>query len=99
MRLYKRLLQLTLCGLTSVCLMMSLSSCAHLAVPPDRYLQDCHITYLSVKEAVTNGVVAKLAVDREFDLRDCNVDKAALRAWKEAYCAANAKVCKVKAEN
>jgi hypothetical protein len=42
---------------------------------------------------VTNADVVKLAVDREFDVKTCNLDKAALRAWFEEQCAGSRKRC------
>ena len=68
----------------SLCLMMSLTSCVTLPSPPPEYLKDCKITYLN-GENPTNGDAVRLAVAREYDLRFCNADKAALRAWYDGY--------------
>jgi hypothetical protein len=38
--------------------------------------------------------VVQLAVDREYDLKMCNVDKAALRVWFETQCKGWFKRCK-----
>lgn len=74
----------TLITLALLCPTLLLTSCVTLPVPPAQYLSDCKLTYLTAKEP-TVGDVTKLALDREFDLRVCNVDKRALRAWYEGY--------------
>lgn len=84
MRSLTRLLKPTRNMLVLLCLMLLLPSCVTLPVPPAQYLSDCKLTYL-VGDAPTVGDVTQLALDREFDLRVCNVDKRALRAWYEGY--------------
>ncbi|QVR48687.1 o-spanin [Stenotrophomonas phage BUCT609] len=42
------------------------------------------MTYLPDGPA-TNAAVIKLAVDREFDVKRCNVDKAALREFVKSH--------------
>ena len=73
-----------LCGLMSLCLMMSLTSCVTLKQPPTEYLEDCKITYLA-KDSPTNADLVRVAVAREYDTKLCNADKAALRAWYDGY--------------
>lgn len=63
---------------------MSLTGCVTVPSPPTEYLQDCAITYPPDRE-LTNGDVVVLAEEREFDVRRCNLDKRALRAWYEGY--------------
>lgn len=87
----------TLCGLMSLFLMMSLTSCVTIPAPPEQYLTDCAVTYLTV-EAPSNADVARLAVDREFDVRYCNADKRALRAWYEGYKDACGWRCRVRSD-
>jgi hypothetical protein len=76
----------------SLFLALSLTSCVSVPVPNADYLRDCDITYLGAGP-VTNADVVRLAVDREFDVRACNLDKAALRAWFEEQCAGSRKRC------
>ncbi|AHB12199.1 Rz-like spanin [Xylella phage Prado] len=83
-----------LSGLTSLFLLMSLTSCVTIPAPPAQYLEDCAVTYLT-KENPSNSDVAKLAIDREFDVKLCNVDKRALRAWYDGYKQACGWRCKV----
>ena len=77
----------------SLCLMMSLTSCVSVPVPNPDYLKDCGITYLPTGPA-TNGDVVILAREREYDVKLCNLDKAALRAWFESQCSTVGKRCK-----
>lgn len=63
---------------------MSLTSCATLPEPPKQYLEDCEVTYLTVEQPVVGDLV-RLAKDREYDVKLCNADKRALRAWYEGY--------------
>lgn len=63
---------------------MSLTSCVMIPAPPEQYLEDCTVTYL-VAANPQGSDVAKLALDREFDVKLCNADKRALRAWYEGY--------------
>ncbi|WPK42360.1 Rz-like spanin [Stenotrophomonas phage StenM_174] len=51
---------------------------------PKQWLEPCRITYAK-DGALTNADVYQLAIDREFDTRACNADKAALRAYIEAH--------------
>ena len=69
----------------SLCLAMSLTGCVSIPTPRVEYLKDCTITY-PADGKLTNGDVVRLAEEREFDVRRCNLDKAALRAWYEAQC-------------
>lgn len=62
-------------------------------MPDAEYLKDCPITYLK-DGSVSNGDIVRLAEDREFDTRRCNLDKAALRAWYEAQCRAARRLCR-----
>lgn len=61
--------------------------------PPEQYLRPCEVTYLP-KGKATQADLVRLAVDREFDVRKCNADKSAIKAWYEGYC--KAKGCRVK---
>lgn len=63
--------------------MMSLTSCASIEIPAD-WLKDCPVTYLPDGPA-NNAAVIKLAVDREFDVKRCNLDKAALREYVKSH--------------
>lgn len=63
--------------------MMLLTSCASIEIPAD-WLKDCPVTYLPDGPA-TNAAIIKLAVDREFDVKRCNVDKAALREFVKSH--------------
>lgn len=63
--------------------LLSLLTACGIAVPGE-FLKDCRITYL-VAEHPTNSDVYQLAIDREFDTRACNADKAALRAYIQAH--------------
>lgn len=65
--------------------MTSLTSCVTIPAPPAQYLSDCELTYLDPAKKATTGDVVRLAVDRETDLKLCNADKRALRAWYEGY--------------
>lgn len=71
-----------------MCLLMLLTSCATLVVPSKDLTKDCTITYLGGKRGTTstNEKVAQLARAREGDVRLCNVDKAALRAFYKEQC-------------
>lgn len=73
---------------------MSLTSCVTLPVPPEQYLKDCEVSYLT-SESPTNKDIVQLAVNREYDVRMCNVDKRALRAWYEGYRSACGWRCKL----
>lgn len=85
--------RLTLIGLMPLFLMMSLTSCVTIPAPPAQYLEDCEVTYLTAANPTTSDV-ARLALDREFDVKLCNVDKKALRAWYEGYVQACGWRCK-----
>lgn len=87
-------LKLTLLGLTSLFLMTLLASCVTIPAPPEQYLADCSLTYLT-KEAPTTADVARIALAREYDLRLCNADKRALRSWYDGYEKACGWRCKV----
>lgn len=80
----------------ALCLAMLLTSCVSVPTPNPKYLEDCHITYLDgeLGTTSTNEKVIWVANGREIDLRMCNVDKAALRAWYEAQCRGPFKRCK-----
>jgi hypothetical protein len=79
----------------SLCLMMSLTSCVTLQAPPAQYLEACEVTYLPTGKA-TQGDLVRLAVSREYDVKLCNADKAALKAWYDGYCEAAGSRCRVK---
>lgn len=64
--------------------MMSATSCVSLPKPSDDLLKDCEVTYLEGK--ATNGKLLEVAVAREYDVRLCNADKRALRAYYEGLC-------------
>lgn len=64
--------------------MMLLPSCATIPAPPAQYLEDCTVTYLTAEQP-DNAALTRLAIDREFDVKLCNVDKRALRAWYDGY--------------
>lgn len=67
-------------------LSLSQTACVtRIAKPSDDLLQDCRITYLGPGPAKGKDVV-KLAQDREFDVRKCNVDKKALRDYYDQLC-------------
>lgn len=91
MRLSK-CLSATATGLTSLCLATLLTGCVSIPTPRAEYLADCSISY-PPDRTLTNGDVVRLAEEREFDVRRCNLDKAALRAWFEAQCAGWRKRC------
>lgn len=76
---------------------MSLTSCVTLPVPPEQYLNDCKLTYLTT-ENPTTADVTRLALAREYDMRYCNVDKRALRAWYDGYEKACGWRCKSKSK-
>ena len=90
---YKKCLSVTKTGLMSLSLVMLLASCVTVRTPAEDYLRDCSISYPPNRE-LTNGDVVQLAKDREFDVRVCNLDKAALRAWYEAQCRGAGRRCK-----
>ncbi|WP_425512996.1 Rz1-like lysis system protein LysC [Xanthomonas oryzae] len=73
---------------------MLLPSCSTLLGPPEQYLRPCEVSYLPKGRAATQADLVRLAVDREFDVRKCNADKSAIKAFYEGYC--KAKGCKVK---
>ncbi|QYW01771.1 o-spanin [Stenotrophomonas phage Ptah] len=79
---YGVILKLTLSGLTLLFLMTLLQGCG-IAIPK-QWLEPCRITYAK-DGTLTNADVYQLAIDREFDTRACNADKAALRAYIEAH--------------
>lgn len=56
-------------------------------------MQDCSITYLE-DQAPTNASLLRVAIAREYDVKLCNADKAALRAWYDGYCSSKGKHCK-----
>lgn len=76
-------------------LLMSLTSCANLPVPDDSLLKDCKITYLTGERGTssTQAKITQLAQDRALDTKLCNVDKAALRAWKAEVCGTGKRRC------
>ena len=74
---------------------MSLVSCVTVPTPPAIYLADCAITEPKPGE-LTNGDVARLAKDRAFDTERCNLDKRAIRAWYEGFCAARGPLCRLR---
>lgn len=76
--------------------MMLLTSCVTLRAPPEQYLDACEATYLPAGGAATQADVVRLAVAREYDVKLCNADKAALRAWYEGVCAAKGWRCRLK---
>lgn len=75
--------------------MMSLASCVTLRAPPPQYLEACTATYLPQGPA-TNADVVRLAVAREYDVKLCNADKAAIKAWFDGYCDAVGWRCRIK---
>lgn len=84
--------------LLSLCLLTSLPGCVRLMVPPSEYLKDCTVHYLTADKP-TNADVLQLAVDREQDVRMCNTDKKALRAYYQALrteCGAGCKLVESK---
>ena len=90
---YQKCLTVIKTGLMSLSLVMLLASCVTVRTPSADYLKDCDSTYPPDRE-LTNGDVVQLAKDREFDVRVCNLDKAALRAWYEAQCRGATRRCK-----
>ena len=68
------------------------TGCVSIPTPRAEYLADCSISY-PPDRPLTNGDVVRLAEEREFDVRRCNLDKAALRAWFEAQCKGWRKRC------
>lgn len=98
-------LRLTLRGLTSLCLLTLLASCVTVPMPPASLLAPTPITEPCATRpaseagkpcALTNGDVAKLAVDRAFDTEKANLDKKAVRAWYDGYCAALGWRCRLR---
>lgn len=77
-------------------LLTLLTSCASLPVPDDSLLKDCAITYLGGERGTssTQAKIIQLAQDREMDIKLCNVDKAALRAWKAEVCGSFKRRCR-----
>lgn len=70
-------------GLTSLCLMLSLTACVttHKPIlPPSQYLQDCTETPVAI---VVNGDLVRKIESLRTDLDLCNADKASLREWAE----------------
>lgn len=92
---WKRAWRSTAIGLMLLCLMMLLASCVTVPAPPAQYLEDCAVTYLGPGPA-TNGDTVRVAVAREYDVKLCNADKAALRAWYTGYCDAVGWRCRIK---
>lgn len=82
----------TLSGLMLLSLMQLLASCKTTPVVPAKYLDPCTLTYLP-KGEVMNGDVVRLALSREYDMRLCNGDKRAIRAWYEGYCQSSGVRC------
>lgn len=76
--------------------MTLLTSCVTIPAPPPQYLEDCKLTYLPAEGKVTNADVLKLAKDREWDMRVCNLDKRAIRAWYDGVEAACGWRCRVR---
>ncbi|WWO60324.1 hypothetical protein [Xanthomonas phage SB4] len=62
---------------------MLLTSCASIELNKE-WLKDCPVTYLGDGPQL-NSAVIKLAIDREYDVQRCNLDKAALRAWAKSH--------------
>lgn len=75
-----------------LCLMMSQTACVSIPKPSDDLLQDCNITYPANGRLVNSDVV-RLAKAREYDLKECNIDKKALRAYYETVCKGMRSVC------
>lgn len=74
-----------LTGLVLMCLILSLVGCAGtprivVLTPPDTLLADCPVPDYPV---LTNGDLARLALDRADALDRCNADKSGLREWAE----------------
>lgn len=80
----------------SIAMLLSLSllltGCVSVPSPNESYLQDCSISYLK-DGPVKNSDVVELAEAREFDVRKCNLDKQALRAWYTEMCKGVRRVC------
>lgn len=74
---------------------MLLTSCVTVRAPPEQYLEACQVTYLG-KGKATQRQVVELAVAREFDVKACNADKAAIKAWYDGYCKALGWRCRLK---
>lgn len=72
--------------------MMLLASCATVSVPNPEYLKDCEITWLPDGPA-TNADLVLLLRAREYDVKLCNLDKRALRAWFDSQCEGVTKKC------
>lgn len=62
----------------SILLVLLLTACAQVQLPPAELLADCREPSATVS---TNGLLAKYALDLRTALRSCNDDKAALREW------------------
>lgn len=73
-----------LSGVATLFLMMWLTSCVTIPAPPAQYLEDCKVTYLG-SDPVDNTAIVKLAIDREHDVKYCNLDKRAIRAYYDGY--------------
>jgi hypothetical protein len=53
--------------------------------PPVQYLQDCpEPELLLIQGQLTNGNLAQGYLDMRHSLRQCNLDKAALREWSDS---------------
>ncbi len=75
---------------------MLLTSCVTVQAPPEQYLKDCEVTYLPASGKATQAELVRLAVAREYDVKACNADKAAIRAWYDSYCESKGWGCEVK---
>lgn len=74
------------------------TSCVTVQAPPAQYLDPCATTYLPKGGKPTQGDLVRLAVAREYDVKLCNADKAAIRAWYDGYCDAVGWRCRVKTD-
>lgn len=54
------------------------------------------MTYLPKAGKPTQADLVRLAVAREYDIRECNADKTAIRAWYDSYCKSKGMGCKVR---
>lgn len=71
-------------GLASLCLLLSLTACGKLQVKtlptpiPEEFTEDCPETDVPIK---VNGDLATKIIVLKSDLRYCNADKRAMRAY------------------
>jgi hypothetical protein len=71
-------------GLTSLCLLLSLTACDKARVKslptpiPEEFVEDCPETPVDIK---VNGDLAVKILTLKGDLRYCNADKRAMRAY------------------